>query len=161
MPSRTSPTSWNRSSSRLRDAEARAMNFTLVAVVCFALFFDYTNGFHDAANAIATTVSTRALSPKVAVVMAGALNFVGAFVSIKVATTVGKGIVASDAVTTEVVLAGVLGAIVWNLITWYLGLPTSSSHSLIGGLAGASIAAAGWDVVQWEAVTSKILIPSL
>jgi len=137
------------------------MNFTLVAVVILALFLDYTNGFHDAANAIATTVSTRALSPRQAVLMAGLLNFAGAFISIKVATTVGKGIVATDAVTTKVVLAAVVGAIVWNLITWYLGLPTSSSHSLIGGVAGAGIAAAGWDVVQWHGVTEKVLVPSL
>src|SRR5437764_1116034 len=118
------------------------MNVTLVAVVVLALFFDYTNGFHDAANAIATTVSTRALSPRQAVLMAGILNFAGAFISIKVATTVGKGIVATHAVTTKVVLAAVVGAIVWNLITWYLGLPTSSSHSLLGGVAGGVIAAA-------------------
>ena len=137
------------------------MNVTLVAVVVLALFFDYTNGFHDAANAIATTVSTRALSPRQAVLMAGILNFAGAFISIKVATTVGKGIVATHAVTTKVVLAAVVGAIVWNLITWYLGLPTSSSHSLIGGVAGAGIAAAGWRAVQWHGVTEKILIPSL
>jgi PiT family inorganic phosphate transporter len=137
------------------------MNFTLVAVVVLALFFDFTNGFHDAANAIATTVSTRALSPRQAVLMAGVLNFAGAFISLKVATTVGKGIVATHAVTTKVVLAAVVGAIVWNLITWFLGLPTSSSHSLIGGVAGAGIAARGWSVVQWHGVTEKILIPSL
>ncbi len=137
------------------------MNFTLIAVVVLALFFDFTNGFHDAANAIATTVSTRALSPRQAVLMAGLLNFVGAFISIKVATTVGKGIVASHTVTTKVVLAAVVGAIVWNLITWFIGLPTSSSHSLIGGVAGAGIAAGGWKVVQWHGVTQKILVPSL
>jgi PiT family inorganic phosphate transporter len=137
------------------------VNFTLVAVVLLALFFDFTNGFHDAANAIATTVSTRALTPRLAVLMAGLLNFAGAFISIKVATTVGKGIVATHAVTTQVVLAAVVGAIVWNLITWYLGLPTSSSHSLIGAVAGAGIAAAGWHIVQWRGVIDKILIPSL
>src|SRR5437870_1002198 len=137
------------------------MNVTLVAVVVLALFFDYTNGFHDAATAIATTVSTRALSPRQAVLMAGVLNFAGAFVSIKVATTVGKGIVSTHAVTTKVVLAGVVGAIVWNLVTWFLGLPTSSSHSLIGGVAGAGIAAQGWSAVQWHGVTAKILVPSL
>ena len=158
---------WSRESwSRTRDlaiANPRryAVNFTLVAVVVLALFFDFTNGFHDAANAIATTVSTRALSPRQAVLMAGLLNFAGAFISIKVATTVGKGIVATHAVTTKVVLAAVVGAIVWNLITWFIGLPTSSSHSLIGGVAGAGIAAGGWRVVQWHGVTQKILIPSL
>src|SRR5579864_7737962 len=93
----------------------------LVLVIAVALVFDYINGFHDTANAIATTVSTRALSPRQAVLMAGVLNFAGAFISIKVATTVGKGIVAAHAVTTKVVLAGVVGAIVWNRITWFLG----------------------------------------
>jgi PiT family inorganic phosphate transporter len=137
------------------------MNFTLVAVVVLALFFDFTNGFHDAANAIATTVSTRALTPRVAVVMAGLLNFAGAFISIKVATTVAKGIVDTHVVTTQTVLAAVVGAIVWNLITWLLGLPTSSSHSLIGGVAGAGIAAGGWGALQVRGVVEKILIPSV
>src|SRR5436305_3939179 len=111
---------WSRESwSRTRDRShpyprGYTVNFTLVAVVVLALFFDFTNGFHDAANAIATTVSTRALSPRQAVLMAGLLNFAGAFISIKVATTVGKGIVATHAVTTKVVLAAVVGAIVWN-----------------------------------------------
>jgi inorganic phosphate transporter, PiT family len=137
------------------------MDFTLIAVVVLALFFDFTNGFHDAANAIATSVSTRALTPRTAVVMAGVLNFAGAFVSIKVATTVGKGVVDTDVVTIDVVLAAVVGAIVWNLITWALGLPSSSSHALIGGVAGAGIAAAGLDAVLWQGVTEKILLPSL
>jgi inorganic phosphate transporter, PiT family len=137
------------------------VTFTLVAVVVLALFFDFTNGFHDAANAIATTVSTRALTPRVAVLMAGLLNFAGAFISIKVATTVGQGIVDTAVVTTNVVLATVVGAIVWNLITWLLGLPTSSSHALIGGVAGAGIAAGGWQALQVGGVVGKILIPSL
>jgi PiT family inorganic phosphate transporter len=137
------------------------VEFTLIAVVILALFFDFTNGFHDAANAIATTVSTRALTPRVAVVMAGGLNFAGAFISIEVATTVGKGVVDTEVVTLNVVLAGVVGAIVWNLITWSLGLPSSSSHALIGGVAGAGIAAGGFDAVLWPGVTEKILIPSL
>src|SRR5437588_44998 len=137
------------------------MNVTLIAVVVLALFFDYTNGFHDAANAIATTVSTRALSPRQAVLMAGALNFAGAFISIKVATTVGKGIVNAHAVTITVVLAGVVGATVWNLITWVVGLPTSSSHALIGGIAGAGLAAAGFGAVQWNGVVEKVLVPSV
>jgi inorganic phosphate transporter, PiT family len=137
------------------------MDVTLIAVVLLALFFDFTNGFHDAANAIATSVSTRALSPRVAVLMAATLNFVGAFVSIEVATTVGKGVVDTDVVTINVVLAGVVGAIVWNLITWFLGLPCSSSHALIGGVAGAGIAAAGLDAVLWAGVIQKVLIPSL
>src|SRR3954454_13231903 len=113
---------------------ATHMNTTLVAVVAVALFFDFTNGFHDAANAVATSVSTRALQPRVAVVFAAGFNFIGAFISIKVATTVGTGIVDSEAVTLKVVLAGLVGAIAWNLTTWLLGLPTSSSHALIGGV---------------------------
>jgi PiT family inorganic phosphate transporter len=137
------------------------VNFTLVSVIVAALFFDFTNGFHDAANAIATSVSTRALTPRVAVAYGAVLNFAGAFISIKVATTVGKGIVDSAAVTLEVVLAAVVGAITWNLITWLLGLPTSSSHSLIGGLIGAAVAARGIDVVQWHGLYEKVLIPSL
>src|SRR6266498_1808624 len=114
------------------------MNLTLVAVVAVALFFDFTNGFHDTANAIATSVSTRAVSPKVAVLGAAVLNFLGAFVSIKVATTVAKGIVNPDAITLHIILAGLAGAIVWNLVTWRMGMPTSSSHALIGGVAGAA-----------------------
>ncbi len=137
------------------------MDTTLVAVVLLALAFDFTNGFHDAANAIATSVSTRALRPKVAVAFAGVLNFVGAFISIEVATTVGKGIVDSTAVTVEVVLAGIVGAIAWNLLTWLLGLPTSSSHALIGGVMGSAIAANGFDVVLVDGIVDKVLIPSL
>jgi inorganic phosphate transporter, PiT family len=137
------------------------MNTTLVAVVLVALFFDFTNGFHDAANAIATSVSTRALSPRLAVVFAAIFNFAGAFISIKVATTVGKGIVNPDVVTLKVVLAGVVGAITWNLTTWLLGLPTSSSHALIGGVLGSAVAANGWDVVNSHGLYEKVLLPSL
>src|SRR3990172_6026055 len=100
---------------------------TLVAVVAVALFFDFTNGFHDAANSIATSVSTRALSPCLAVLSWAVLNFAGAFVSVKVAATVAKGIVNPDVITLEIVLAGLVGAITWNLVTWYLGLPSSSA----------------------------------
>lgn len=137
------------------------MNFTLVAVIAAALFFDFTNGFHDAANAIATSVSTRALTPRIAVLFAAILNFAGAFISIKVATTVGKGIVKPDVITLKVVLAGVVGATTWNLITWLLGLPTSSSHSLIGGVLGSAVAANGFGVVQAHGLYEKVLIPSL
>jgi len=133
---------------------------TLVAVVAVALFFDFTNGFHDAANAIATSVSTRAISPRLAVLGAAILNFLGAFLSIEVAATVANGIVVPGFITTEVVLAGVVGAITWNLITWYLGLPTSSSHALIGGVLGSALAANGLDVVQWAGLRDKVLIPS-
>jgi PiT family inorganic phosphate transporter len=133
----------------------------LVAVVAVALFFDFTNGFHDAANAIATSVSTRALSPRVAVVFAAVLNFAGAFVFLEVAATVATGIVDATVITLEVVLGGVVGAIAWNLTTWYLGLPTSSSHALIGGVSGAAIAANGFDVMKWDGLLDKVLVPSL
>ena len=126
------------------------MTTTLVVVVVVALFFDFTNGFHDTANSIATSVSTRALSPRMAVLTSAVLNFAGAFVSIKVAATIATGIVDADAVTLEIVLAGLVGAITWNLVTWFLGLPSSSSHALIGGVLGSAVAAAGWDVVQWH-----------
>ncbi len=136
-------------------------DLTLVAVVAVALFFDFTNGFHDTANAIATSVSTRALTPRTAVALAAVLNFAGAFVSIAVAATIATGIVNPDAVTLSVVLAGLVGAISWNLVTWFLGLPSSSSHALIGGVSGAAIAAAGWDVIQWEGVWEKVVLPGL
>jgi inorganic phosphate transporter, PiT family len=135
---------------------------TLVVVVATALFFDFTNGFHDTANSIATTVSTRALSPRLAVLSAAILNFLGAFVFLEVAATVAKGIVNPEAITLEIVLAGLVGAITWNLITWFLGLPSSSSHALIGGIAGSAVAATGsFDVVNWEGLKEKVLIPSL
>jgi inorganic phosphate transporter, PiT family len=137
------------------------VELTLVAVVAVALFFDFTNGFHDTANSIATSVSTRALSPRAAVLSAAVLNVAGAFVSFEVAATVAKGIVVPEVVTLDVVLAGLVGAITWNLITWYLGLPSSSSHALIGGVAGSALAAAGADAVQWAGLYEKVLIPSL
>ena len=137
------------------------MNLTLVAVVAVALFFDFTNGFHDTANSIATSVSTRALSPRVAVLTSAVLNFAGAFISLKVAATVAKGIVDPEAITLKIVLAGLVGAITWNPITWYLGLPSSSSHALIGGMIGSAAAAAGFDVVQWRGLYEKVLLPSL
>jgi inorganic phosphate transporter, PiT family len=136
-------------------------DLTLVAVVAVALFFDFTNGFHDTANSIATSVSTRALSPRTAVLLAAVLNFAGAFVSIKVATTIAKGIVEPSAITLSIVLAGLVGAITWNLVTWLLGLPSSSSHALIGGVAGAAVAAAGWDVIQWDGLYEKVVKPSV
>ena len=137
------------------------MELTLLAVVAVALFFDFTNGFHDTANSIATSVSTGALSPRAAVVSAAILNVAGAFVSLEVAATVAKGIVVPDAITLDVVLAGLVGAITWNLITWYLGLPSSSSHALIGGILGSGIAASGIDAVQWGGLREKVLVPSL
>lgn len=137
------------------------MELTLIAVVAVALFFDFTNGFHDAANAIATTVSTRALSPRIAVIFAAALNFAGAFVFLEVAATIATGIVDASVISLDVVLGGVVGATTWNLITWYLGLPTSSSHALIGGVSGAAIVANGLDVVKWNGLVDKVLLPSL
>jgi PiT family inorganic phosphate transporter len=134
---------------------------TLVAVVAVALFFDFTNGFHDTANSIATTVSTRAMSPRAAVAMAAVLNIAGAFVSFAVAATIATGIVDPEAITMNVVLAGLVGAITWNLVTWFFGIPSSSSHALIGGMIGSAVAAAGWDVVQWQGLKDKVLIPSL
>jgi PiT family inorganic phosphate transporter len=135
----------------------------VIAVVAIALVFDYTNGFHDAANAIATSVSTRALTPRVALAMAAVMNFVGAFLGTEVADTVGKGIIESSEVTGSdgltVVLGALLGAITWNLITWYFGLPSSSSHALIGGLVGAALA--GSVGVQWGGILDKVVIPML
>ena len=136
-------------------------DLTLYAVVAVALFFDFTNGFHDTANSIATSVSTRAMSPRAAVISSAVLNFLGAFVSFAVAATIASGIVDQAVVTPDVILAGLVGAITWNLITWYLGLPSSSSHALIGGILGSAVAAAGLDVIKWGGLMDKVLIPSL
>ena len=129
----------------------------LVLVIVAALIFDYVNGFHDTANAIATCVSTRALSVKWAILMAAVLNFAGAMISTKVAATIGKGIVDANNITQMVVLAGVTGAIIWDLITWYYGLPSSSSHAIIGGLMGAVIAHAGTAALHWAGLNKIIL----
>jgi PiT family inorganic phosphate transporter len=133
----------------------------LVIVVASALAFDFTNGFHDTANAIATSVSTRAMTPRFAVLLSAVLNFAGAFISLEVAATVGKGIVESSAATTTVVFAGLIGAIAWNLATWYLGLPSSSSHALIGGLVGAAFVADGAGAVQGSGLVEKVVVPGL
>jgi PiT family inorganic phosphate transporter len=133
----------------------------LVVTVAFALAFDFTNGFHDTANAVATSVSTRALSPRLAVAVAALANLGGAFVTTAVATTVGKGIIDANLATEKTVLAAVIGAIVWNLITWWQGLPSSSSHALIGGLIGAAIVQSGVDGVEWHGVVHKVMIPAL
>jgi PiT family inorganic phosphate transporter len=129
----------------------------LVLVIITALVFDYVNGFHDTANAIATCVSTRALSVKAAIIMAAGLNFAGAMISTKVAATIGKGIVDANNVTQMVVLAGVTGAIIWDLITWYYGLPSSSSHAIIGGIMGSVIAHAGVAALHWAGLKKIIL----
>ncbi len=133
----------------------------LIAIVALALVFDYTNGFHDTANAIATSVSTRALSPRIAVMMAAGLNLLGALVSTSVAKTVGEGIVNTDLVTLQVVMAALVGAVVWNVVTWRFGIPSSSSHALFGGLIGATIASAGVSGVIWSGVFEKIILPMI
>lgn len=133
----------------------------IIAVVVIALAFDYTNGFHDAANAIATSVSTRALTPRAALLMAAVMNMVGAFLGTEVAKTVGEGIIETPEGTSGlvVVLAALLGAIAWNVTTWWFGLPTSSSHALIGGLIGAALAATSG--VLWNGIVDKIVLPMI
>lgn len=133
----------------------------LVAVVVAAFVFDYTNGFHDAANAIATSISTRALKPRTALAMAAVLNLVGALISTSVAATVGKGLVDPGVVTLETVFGGLIGAILWNVITWYWGIPSSSSHCLTGGVIGAVLGAYGQAGVHWTVVVDKVVIPTL
>jgi PiT family inorganic phosphate transporter len=133
----------------------------LVITVAIALLFDFTNGFHDTANAVATSVSTRALSPRLAVLIAALANLARAFATTAVAKTVGKGIIDSGLATEKTVLAAVIGAIVWNLITWWLGLPSSSSHALIGGLVGAALAQSGENGILWHGVAHKVVIPAL
>jgi PiT family inorganic phosphate transporter len=133
----------------------------VVLVVATALSFDFTNGFHDTANAMATTIATGALPPRVAVTIAAILNFVGAFISLKVAATVAGGIVDAGAITPTVVFGGLVGAICWNLATWWFGLPSSSSHALIGGVVGSTIAAAGTGAVEFKGILSNVLIPAV
>src|SRR5881392_2863056 len=138
------------------------MNSILLwVVVVVALGFDFTNGFHDTANAVATSVSTRALSPRTAVFVAAVANLAGAFVTTAVAKTVGKGIIDTGLANEKTVLAALLGAITWNLITWWLGLPSSSSHALIGGLVGAALVQSGSKGVQWHGLAHNVAIPSL
>ena len=133
----------------------------LVVVVVVALGFDFINGFHDTANAVATSVSTRALTPRMAVLVASAANLAGAFVTTAVAKTVGKDIVASDLINTRTILAALLGAIAWNLLTWWFGLPSSSSHALIGGLVGAALAQSGENGVLWHGLAHKVVLPAV
>ncbi len=138
------------------------ISLLLISIVGIAIIFDYVNGMHDAANAIATTVATRALSPAVAVIIAGTLNFVGAFLFEGVAKTVSNGILNTDTNTNQaIILAALVGAILWNLFTWWLGLPSSSSHALIGGLVGAGAVAMGVSGVNWMGVVKKVLIPGV
>lgn len=135
------------------------ISFTLAAVVILALTFDFINGFHDTANSIATSVSTRVLTPRMAIIMAASLNFVGALISEKVAKTISKGLV-NGSVEQYVIISALLAAIIWNLITWYYGIPSSSSHALIGGLIGSSIVYAwSFEKVIWSGVWSKVILP--
>src|SRR4029079_8869420 len=133
----------------------------VVIVVATALVFDFTNGFHDTANVVATSISTRAMPPRIAVGYAAVLNFAGAFISLAVAATVAQDVVDAGAVTPTVVFAGLIGAISWNLITWYFGLPSSSSHALIGGVRGSSVPAAGLDAILADGLVGKVLIPAV
>ena len=130
----------------------------LITIIVIALFFDFLNGFHDAANSIATVVSTRVLSPQIAVAWAAFFNFVAAFVyGTHVAKTIGSGMIDTSIVTPELMAAGLLGAIFWNLLTWYYGLPVSSSHALVGGLAGAAVAKAGFQAILWSGWTKTLI----
>jgi PiT family inorganic phosphate transporter len=136
------------------------VNNTLLAVVIVVgLAFDFTNGFHDTANYVATWVGTRALSPRMAVLISAAANLAGAFVTTAVAKTVGKGIIDTGLATEKTVLAALFGAIVWNLLTWWIGLPSSSTHALIGGLVGAALVQSGSNGVQWHGIVEKVIIP--
>jgi PiT family inorganic phosphate transporter len=138
--------------------------FTLILVILAAVIFEYSNGFHDAANAIATVVSTRVLTPRQAIAMAAFFNFTGALVGGAVASTIGKGLVNTEVVTMTTVLCAVIAAFSWNIATWWLGLPSSSSHALIGGLCGAALAAASgdWSVIKWnQGVWPKVVLPMI
>jgi PiT family inorganic phosphate transporter len=135
------------------------MSVAVIAVVLTALVFDFTNGFHDTANAMATSIATGALRPRVAVLLAGVLNLVGAFLSVQVALTISSGLVDEARITPEVIFGGLVGAILWNLLTWLLGLPSSSSHALFGGLIGATWVFAGSGAIHFSTVVGKVLVP--
>ncbi|CAL9387775.1 hypothetical protein SUDANB58_01190 [Streptomyces sp. enrichment culture] len=138
-----------------------SFSLILAIVVVTALAFDFTNGFHDTANAMATTISTGALKPKVAVAMSAVLNLVGAFLSVEVANTISKGLVDESGIRPEVIFAALVGAILWNLLTWLVGLPSSSSHALMGGLVGATVASAGVGAVHGDVLVTKVLLPAV
>ncbi|KAO03408.1 inorganic phosphate transporter [Mycobacterium tuberculosis] len=135
--------------------------FLLLIVVVTALAFDFTNGFHDTGNAMATSIASGALAPRVAVALSAVLNLIGAFLSTAVVATIAKGLIDANLVTLELVFAGLVGGIVWNLLTWLLGIPSSSSHALIGGIVGATIAAVGLRGVIWSGVVSKVIVPAV
>ena len=132
----------------------------LMLVVVTALAFDFTNGFHDTGNAMATSIATGALKPRAAVALSGVLNLIGAFLSLSVAATIASGLVDTEVVTLTVVFAGLAGGIIWNLLTWLLGIPSSSSHALIGGVVGSTLAAAGSHGVEWHGLFQKVIIPA-
>jgi inorganic phosphate transporter, PiT family len=138
-----------------------AQTALLVIVIVIAVSFDFTNGFHDTANAMATSIATGALKPRIAVALSGGLNLVGAFLSVSVAATIANGIVESAKVTLPIIFAGLLGAIAWNVFTWYFGLPSSSSHALVGGVIGATVVAAGFDAVKGSSILSKVIVPAV
>src|SRR5690348_2562888 len=155
--SRTVPIpTWSRPQHGLMD-----ITVIIVVVIVTALAFDFTNGFHDTANTVATSIATGALKPRTAVLIAGILNLVGAFLSVQVAKTISSGLVDDTKITPTVIFAGLVGAIVWNLLTWLVGLPSSSSHALIGGLIGATWVAAGADAVKFAGLFGKVLLPAL
>src|SRR3954468_15653871 len=137
------------------------VSLIVVVVVITALVFDFTNGFHDTANAMATSIATGALRPRTAVAIAGCLNLVGAFLSVQVAKTISGGLVDETLINPVVIFAGLIGAIVWNLITWFFGLPSSSSHALFGGLVGAAIVGSGVGAINFEVVVSKAILPAV
>src|ERR1700733_15787527 len=143
-----------------RDAERVSNEVVLVLVVITALGFDFTNGFHDTGNAMATSIATGALGPRTAVALSGVLNLVGAFLSLAVAAAIASGLVDTNLVTLTVVAAGLAGGISWNLVTWLLGIPSSSSHALIGGVIGSTLAAAGGHAVLWPNLAAKGIIPA-
>ncbi len=133
----------------------------LVIVIVAATAFDFTNGFHDTANVVASSISTRALSPRTAIALASVLNFAGAFISLNVAATIATGIIDATQVTETIAFAGLIGAIAWNLLTWAYGLPSSSSHALIGGVIGAMLAAVGWSGINGAGIVNKVILPAL
>ena len=135
--------------------------FLLVLVIAFGLAFDFTNGFHDTANYVATWVGTRALSPRAAVPISAAANLAGAFVTTAVAKTIGRGLIDTNLVTNQTVLAALLGAIAWNLLTWWLGLPSSSTHALVGGLSAPRSSSPARSGVAWRGILEKVIIPAL
>jgi inorganic phosphate transporter, PiT family len=135
------------------------MSVVVIAVVLTALVFDFTNGFHDTANAMATSIASGALRPQTAVLLAGALNLAGAFLSVQVALTISSGLVDETRITPQVIFGGLVGAILWNLVTWLLGLPSSSSHALFGGLIGATWVFAGSGAINFPVVAGKVLVP--